>query len=104
LLTKLLLLVVMLLMPLGMAPSAAAEMHRSMGASSAMQHCPEQSSKHEHKGAAAECTMACSAALPAADTVRAELPLAPGEPLPSVAVRQLHGLHPETATPPPRHA
>ena len=101
---KLLLLLAMVLMPLGMtaAPAAAAE-HAAM-ASMPMEHCPEQAPQHGGKAGLAECTMACAAALPAAD-------FRTGEPLkilctpdvPSVAAR-LHGLDPETATPPPKRS
>ena len=103
-LPRLFLLVAVLLMPLGMtaAPAAAADNHH--GASMPMQHCPEQGTKHQSKAAFAECTMACASALPAVDRLQQE-------PMPYRAllvaeapVRELHGLHPETATPPPRIA
>ena len=99
--SKLLLLIAMVLVPFGMSPVAAAS-HHAPGAGMPMQHCPEQGSKHESKSGFAECTMACSAALPAAD-VRAD-----GSPLVVIAsivpraLHALHGLHPDTATPPPK--
>lgn len=101
-LSRLLVLVAVLLMPFGMAPVAAAHqpMHTNMG----MQHCPDQSSKHPSGGAFAECTMACSAALPAADMVMHAPPLV-ARPSPRRAAQAtLHGLHPEAATPPPKSA
>jgi len=101
-LTRLLLLIAMLFLPLGMnAPAAAASHHGSM-AGMPMQHCPEQAPRHETKPGIAECTMACASALPAMDRVSDEV-----RPLPRLAFRPLpahplHGLHPDTATPPPK--
>ena len=99
---KLLLLISVLLMPLGMTAAAAAVSH-DHAATMPMQHCPEQGSHHS-KGAMAECTMACSSALPAIDRIQ-ERPM-PYVALfvPAAAVHELRGLHPETATPPPRIA
>jgi len=97
---KLLALLAVLLMPFGMAPATAAS-HHAPTAGMPMPDCPE-GPKHQSKGGFAECTMACAAALPAAD-IRA------GEPLRIIpasigpaAQHALHGLHPDTATPPPR--
>ncbi len=97
---RLLVLLAVLIMPLGMSTAAAAP-HHEPTASMPMQHCPGQGSKHESK-AFAECTMACSATLPAAD-IRA------GEPLPinsaSIApglLPVLHGRYLDIATPPPK--
>lgn len=99
---RLLVLLAMLIMPLGMAPASAAS-HHDM-ASMPMQHCPEQAPTHHMKSAFAECTMACSAALPAADRI-ADSPFAViGVPVSAGPAPLLHGLHPETATPPPRRA
>jgi hypothetical protein len=103
LIAKLLLLCAVLLMPFGMAPVPAAPAHSAM-AGLAMRHCPEQGSKHQSKGAFAECTMACASALPAADRVQ-ERPMPYAAPLvTAVSVHVLHGLHPDTATPPPKSA
>lgn len=97
---RLLTLIAVLLMPLGMAPSAANEVsHHDM--SMTMQHCPEPAGKH-HKVAFAECTMACSAALPAAEFARDEVVLGSCELVAATVEPVLHGLHPETATPPPK--
>ena len=102
LVSKLLILMAMLLMPLGMQPVAAAP---SMAHhATPMQHCPEQAPRHDGKAGFVECTMACSAALPATD-LRAQGPLliacTPVEPC---LAGPLHGLHPETATPPPKRS
>ena len=104
LIARIALMVAILLMPLGMTPSAASEPHHMMAAASPMQHCPDQAPGHDPKGALAQCTMACSAAVPAS-TASAEEPLmiAAEVVTPAVAER-LHGLHPETATPPPKLA
>ena len=102
-LARLLILVATLLMPFGMQPAAAAPSTHDH-ASMPMQHCPEPGSSHGTKGAFAECTMVCSAALPAADLARDEplrIVCAPAE---ARAVRQLHGIHPDTATPPPKRS
>ena len=94
-------LVAVLLMPFGMSAAPAAMHHGHATAAMPMQHCPDQNSKSP-KGAVAECTMACAAALPAADVPRPErmpvlcLPVAP------TVSDALNGLHPETATPPPK--
>jgi hypothetical protein len=100
---KLLALLAVLLMPFGMTPVAAAKSpHHS--ATMPMQHCPEQAPDHGSKGGFVECTMACSAALPALDSAPQQS-LPPERNLTPVAVAHiLHGLHPETATPPPKTA
>lgn len=98
---KLLTLLAVLLLPLGMsvAPAATVQHH---AATLPMQHCPDQAPTRDAKPGFVECMMACSAALPAADLDRAEpLPIA-CPPERADVVRQLHGLQPETATPPPK--
>ena len=98
---SLLALLAVLLMPFGMAPAAeAASQHHS--ASMPMPHCPEQDSQHHSKIAFAECTMACSAALPALDAAQPQSHPADRARNHVVSAHVLHGLHPETATPPPK--
>ena len=94
-------LLTVLLMPLGMQPAAAAptQHHASM----ATQHCPEQAPTHDLKGGFSDCTMVCSAALPAADLHQVH-PSIPGAPTTAVVARILHGLIPDTATPPPKRS
>jgi hypothetical protein len=91
-------------MPFGMAPSIASAVHHGSMAGNTMEHCPDNMPNHENKGSFAECTMACSAALPAVEPAE-EVPLQFVHDLvaPSLA-RPLHGLHPDTATPPPKHS
>jgi hypothetical protein len=102
LVATLLVLVAVLLLPLGMTPAAAAPVTHQDMASMPMGHCPDQGSHHESKGGIAECTMACAGALPAAEFRRDGPVLTTRAPTEVQAVRQLRGLHPETATPPPK--
>jgi hypothetical protein len=86
------------------APAAATGSHHAPGAAVPMQHCPDQDGKADMKGGVPECAMACSAALPAADRP-ADSPLVIiCVPANAGLASALHGLHPETATPPPRRS
>jgi hypothetical protein len=99
---RLLALFAVLLMPFGMsAVPAAAAQHEQMGAM-AMQHCPDQNSKQPSKGALADCTMACAAALPAAELPQPATPLAFRVPVEPNVIPSLSGIELEIATPPPR--
>jgi hypothetical protein len=103
LILRLLLLFAVLAMPFGMSAAPAATVGHHSAASMPMEHCPEQNTGHDRKGGIAECTMACSVALPAAVTVVARQPLTTATQLVLRAdAERLHGLHPETLTPPPR--
>jgi hypothetical protein len=103
--SRLLVLVAVMLMPFGMsAPASASTAHDQMMAGMPMGHCPDQAPRHDGKSAFGECTMACAAALPAIDRRSDEPDLIVREPVQSVAVQRLRGLHPETATPPPKTA
>ena len=100
---NLLVLIAVLLMPLGMQPAPAAPVvHHA--ASMPTPHCPDQQSKHDGKGALGECTMVCSSALPAADLPRPQPLLLACSPEISGLTEILRGLHPETATPPPKRS
>jgi hypothetical protein len=99
---RLVALIAVLLMPFGMRPAEAAPMRHH--AAMPMPHCPDQGSGHESKGAFAECTMACSAALPAAQPANERPLLIACAPTHAAAVRILRGLHPDTATPPPKRS
>ena len=101
-LARLILLVAVLLMPLGMSAAAAAMPPHHDMAGMVMGHCPDQAPTQDHKAGFAECTMACAAALPAVEAPDEVAPSLPVELPRLVAAHQLHGLHPETATPPPR--
>lgn len=99
---KLLVLVAVLLMPLGMPAAPATTAHHGTSANMPMQYCPEQAPSHHSKSGFAECTMACSAALPAVDSPQEQyLPAACG-PVSAAASQVLRGLHPDIATPPPK--
>jgi hypothetical protein len=102
-LARLGLLIAVLLMPFGMAPATAAPQH-AMAMDMPMGHCPDQSPRHDMKGGIAECTMACAGALPAADLADHRPLLSASEPILFGTADALDGLHPETATPPPKHS
>jgi hypothetical protein len=103
-LARLFVLIAVLLMPLGMTPAAASAHGHADMASMPMGHCDGKAPARHMKGGIADCAMACSAALPAAELVRDDVPLPACAPIRAVAVNALHGLHPETATPPPKPA
>jgi hypothetical protein len=98
---KFVLLLGVLMMPFGMAPVNAGTAHQAMAGMPAG-HCPEQSSGHERKAGIAECTMACAAALPAAVASADDPPVMVTCPCLALPSESLHGLHPDTATPPPK--
>ena len=103
-LINLLTLIALALMPFGMAAPAAAAGHHPSAAVSGAQHCPDQEGVPRAMDGISECTMACAAALLVFDPGGGQL-LAP-VPAPSLRflAAPLTGLHPETATPPPRSA
>ena len=101
---RLLVLLAVLLMPLGMAPAAASASpvdHHAM-AGMAMEHCPDQSNKHEHNDGLAMCSMACASALPAQELARDEMPLRHHQLVGPTMTQRLHGILLEIATPPPK--
>jgi hypothetical protein len=103
--SRLTLLMAVLLMPFGMASAPASSMHHAMGASMPMQHCPDEQAPSNHsKATFVECTMACSSALPATEAPPHEPPILVCTPVHPATVQRLTSLHPETATPPPRHS
>ncbi len=102
---KLLAILVMLTMPLGMqsaAAAASATAHHSAATTMSLEHCPDQGSEQNKKGGFVECTMACSAALPAMDVPQEEHLLIACAPTETAAAQILYGLHPDTETPPPK--
>lgn len=103
-LSRLLLALAVVLMPFGMSPVPARVSHRSTMTQMPMGHCPDQAPAHAMKGGIPECTMACSAAVPASGAAVGEPFLIVCDPIRPGASEPLHGLHPETATPPPRHS
>ena len=104
LLARIALLLSVLLMPFGMTAAASASPHHAAGAEMPMGHCSDEGQPRDMKGGIAECTMACAGALPAAVPVPGDALLATSDRLIPVAPRGLPGLHPETATPPPKRA
>ena len=101
---RLLLIVAILLMPFGMAPAAATVAHNTPAAGMAMDQCDRQGSSHDRKGGVAECMMVCAAALPASYNGSPRPPLVICEPVRPASAAPLHGLHPDTATPPPKRS
>lgn len=101
---RLLLIVAILFMPLGMAPATASVAHNAPAAGMAMDHCDQPGSNHDRKGGVAECMMVCASALPASYGGSSRPPLVTCEPVRPASAAPLHGLHPETATPPPRRS
>jgi hypothetical protein len=102
-LAKLLLLMAVLLMPLGMSGAKAAQTARDAPrAMMAMGHCPDGAPSHHDRNGIAECTMACAGVLPAVDSAHDPSRMMAEEPIQPTIARQLRGLHPETATPPPK--
>ena len=98
----LLALVAMLLMPLQMSATPAAQHQERAATTMPMQHCPDSGQKPHSNGATGECTAACSAALPAAFLSDEQPPRIAASPVLPKARPVLAGLHPETATPPPK--
>jgi hypothetical protein len=76
--------------------------HQWMTAMPAMQHCPDQSSKHDKNAGPALCSMACASALPAQDLVRDEVPLRAPQLVIPMPAEMLRGIMMEIATPPPK--
>jgi hypothetical protein len=103
-LANLLVLLAVLLMPFGMAPAAASTEHHPAMAGMANDHCPDQGASHEAKGGIADCAMACSAALPAADGSPQARLLIVCTPVAAGPERALHGVQPHPATPPPKRS
>ena len=100
LIAKLGIICAVLLMPFGMTPASGVAHH---GMAAAMEHCPQpDSGRHAPQGAMEGCTMACASALPAVDLVRAERRPLRDAPIAAPVVAEFHGLHPDTATPPPK--
>jgi hypothetical protein len=109
LVASLALLLSMLMLPLGMGGVTAKPMtpHHA-GMAMPMEHCadqsPERSSDHRLKAGFAECTMACSAALPVIDD-RSCMPERAARSTHVVAIMAPLGSQvPEIATPPPKNA
>jgi hypothetical protein len=102
LIARLALLVAVLFVPLGMAVAPASATPAAHHAQMPMEHCPRQAPAHHQKAGFAECTMACAAALPAVDARRDASPTIVCAPEIPATARRLDGLHPDTATPPPK--
>jgi hypothetical protein len=98
---KLLVLAAVLIMPLSMQ-SAAGAMHRdTRTATQPMEHCPKPW-RGDNPTSFVECTLACSATLPAVDLPQVEPLAIAGTPTVAAPERALQGLHPDIETPPPK--
>jgi hypothetical protein len=99
---KLLTLVALALMPFGMSAASAAPVHHAPAAGAA-RHCDEQGGQPAQTSSdkALDCAMACSMLVAA--EARVEEP-APAVRLPAgrKPAERATGLHPDTATPPPK--
>ena len=102
---RILTLVALVLMPftMGSAPAQAQSAHSAMAKMSS-EHCAD----HQDNGAKpvtdmAQCMLMC-AALPAAEALSLTPPVLPRTPLILSAVKSIHGIILEIATPPPRSA
>lgn len=99
---KLLTLAALVLMPFGMSAAMAASGHHTSAATIA-EHCgehggqPVQRSSHQ----ATDCAITCSMLLNADSPIQEPLALAP-LPAARPLAESSPGLHPETATPPPK--
>ena len=102
--SRLLLALAVVLMPFGMAPARPSVAHRSATTQMPMGHCPDQAPTRDMKGGIPECTMACAVAVPADGAAVGEPLLIVCDPIRPGVAEPLHGLHPETAIPPPRRS
>jgi len=104
LLSRLILMMAVLVMPLTMSPAQANSAHHASTVDMPMGNCPDQNSQHDGKGGFAECTMACAASLPAVNGRDVGPLIIICDPVMPASVQRLSGLHPDTATPPPRRS
>ncbi|HEU5286334.1 MAG TPA: hypothetical protein VFU20_07485 [Sphingomicrobium sp.] len=100
---RLLTLAALLLMPFGMQTASATPVHHASAAATAAGHCDEQGGQPAGRSPdqAVDCAMACS--MLAAAEIRAgdAVPIR-GLPLQRPLADPGAGLHPDTATPPPK--
>jgi len=99
---KLLTLLALVLMPLGMSAAGAMPAHHASKAPTA-QHCDEHGSQptDQSRDQSMDCAISCS--MLAVAEVQVDAPLA-ARPIPAATplVQPAFGLHPDTATPPPK--
>jgi len=91
-----------LLMPFGMAAAPAQADMPHATAAMAMEHCPGQPPTDDGTSAPEDCTMPCSAALPAAELPAASLHWFERSAAVSTAPQLLTEIELEIATPPPK--
>lgn len=101
---RLLTLAALVLMPFTMAPAPAEAHHGQAMATMAADHCAGQEQDgQEPVTDMTQCLLMC-AALPAVQPSAVEGPALPHGPLRLAAIRPIHGIILEIATPPPRFA
>ena len=99
---RLMTLLALALMPFGMSAGSAAPGHHHAPGATAAGHCNESKRPDNQSPAnAADCAISCSMLLSAQASVEDPAPLVPLLPAWPPAYRQT-GLHPDTATPPPK--
>ena len=98
-------LLAVLVMPFGMTAVPAAQVtdHHPM-AGMRMGHCPDEGTQPDTEPGIQACAMVCAAALPAMEVDREQPAAIVCAPDRSTTMRYLQGLHPETATPPPKRS
>jgi len=97
------LLLSMLMLPLGMGAASAKPMtpHHA-GMAMPMEHCPDGHSNKGMNAGFGDCTMGCSAALPAIDASPLSADVSIHSTPVAAPVPSMSGLVPEIATPPPK--
>lgn len=100
---RLVVLMAVLLMPFGMANAGATHSMHAV-AQMPMHHSPISHSSLDPAAGLGECTMACSAALPAIDRSYDPPQHPAAAPAEAALVASLQGIVPQTATPPPKHS
>ena len=99
---RLFMLLAVMLMPFGMSAAPAASIHQEQMNAMAAGHCDDSGSSPTTNSMLADCAMACSAALPAADLEPVlSHPVARIVCEPAITAT-LAGIEMEIATPPPR--
>jgi len=102
LILRLMTLLALALMPFGMGAASAAPVHHAPAAATA-QHCDEHGGQPAKASPdqALDCAMACSMLVAAEARVEEPAPLI-RLPAAGLLIERSAGLHPETATPPPK--
>lgn len=100
---KLLTLLALMLMPLGMGTAGAMPVHQAPAAAATTQHCDEHGGQpaEQSRDKSMDCAVSCSMLAVAEPQVEEPSVAHPLLAAPALAERDA-GLHPDTATPPPK--